>query len=371
MKFTISALFVSLLSAATAQQTIVDIASGNADFSTLVSLVSAAGLVDALNGNGPLTVFAPTNEAFGNLPAAVVSCVAGTPDLLTGVLTYHVVGEGIPEITASTEFTALNEDVLNVTVTGTDVSIGDVGVTTPAIAASNGFIYVLDNVLVPPSLASAIMDCASNTVVDIAAGNDAFSTLVDLVTAANLVDTLSGPGPFTVFAPTNDAFGKLPEAVVTCVTDPANSEWLAAILTHHVAPAAYPSLDESQTIDTVLEGSPLEVAVSDSGVMIGTTTVTTPPVVAGANGFVYIIDEVLVPAAIAGDIMACAGMDGTMAPGDAATMPAGEDTATTTEAPGTTEETQTGNAAPEGESSGANYLGLASAAFFAIAPMLL
>jgi phosphate transport system substrate-binding protein len=132
--------------------TIVDVAAGNADFSTLVSLVQAAGLVDTLNGEGPFTVFAPTNEAFAKLPAFVVDYLSANPEALTQVLTYHVVAGKV----ASTDVTAEAADVATVqggTVQavsdGTTVKVNDASVVTADIEASNGVIHVIDTVLLP------------------------------------------------------------------------------------------------------------------------------------------------------------------------------------------------------------------------------
>jgi uncharacterized surface protein with fasciclin (FAS1) repeats len=140
------------------------------------------------------------------------------------------------------------------------------------------------------------------TIVDIAAGNPDFSTLVEAVTAADLAETLSGDGPFTVFAPTNDAFAALPEGTLDDLLLPENQETLAAVLTYHVVGAEVMSTDltDGQEVETV-QGEILTVGVSDAGVTLtdasgGTVNVILADVDA-SNGVIHAIDGVLLPAA--------------------------------------------------------------------------
>ncbi|MDX1994354.1 MAG: phosphate ABC transporter substrate-binding protein PstS family protein [bacterium] len=141
--------------------TIVDIAAGDENFSTLVSLVQAAGLADVLAGEGPFTVFAPTNEAFAELPQFVVDYLGANPELLTRVLTYHVVSGAVTsdQITESMmadsmEMGAVGADMmgsqLNIQVTEEGIKVDNANVVTPDITASNGVIHVIDEVLIPP-----------------------------------------------------------------------------------------------------------------------------------------------------------------------------------------------------------------------------
>lgn len=148
---------------------------------------------------------------------------------------------------------------------------------------------------------------AAGTIVEVAQGDETFSTLVEAVVAADLVETLSGEGPFTVFAPTNDAFAKLPEGTVEgLVAD--NTETLGAILTYHVVAGAVNAEgltaaiteagDAGYTIETV-GGGTLTAAIVDDAVVLtdaagGTATVTATDVEA-SNGLVHVIDTVLMP----------------------------------------------------------------------------
>src|SRR6056297_1330551 len=131
-------------------------------------------------------------------------------------------------------------------------------------------------------------------IVDIAAGNDDFSTLVAAVKAADLVDTLKGDGPFTVFAPTNAAFAALPEGTVESLLKPENKDQLTAILTYHVVPGKVMSSDLSDgMMATTVQGGDLTVDLSD-GVMINGANVVTADIEA-SNGVIHVIDAVILP----------------------------------------------------------------------------
>jgi len=146
-------LLMSVASGVLAQDegTIVDVAAGNEDFSTLVSLVEAAGLVDALaDPEASLTVFAPTNAAFEAVPAAVLDYLAANPDLLTATLTYHVVGAEVPSSDVATgDVETLQGGTLAIIADDMGVTVDGVPVTTVDIEASNGVIHVIDAVLIP------------------------------------------------------------------------------------------------------------------------------------------------------------------------------------------------------------------------------
>lgn len=143
-------LLVSVTGVFAQNQTIVEIAVGNADFSTLVELVSAAGLVDTLSGAGPFTVFAPTNAAFAKLPPVVVDYLTSNPAALTRVLTYHVVAGKVMSADVSTMMAPTVEGgALDIQVTDAGVNINGVNVVAVDIEASNGVIHVVDAVLLP------------------------------------------------------------------------------------------------------------------------------------------------------------------------------------------------------------------------------
>lgn len=133
----------------------------------------------------------------------------------------------------------------------------------------------------------------ATTIVDVAASNEAFSTLVTAVKAAGLVETLSSEGPFTVFAPTNDAFAKLPEGTLEALLE--DEEKLTAILTYHVVAGKVTS-DQVVDLDraTTVNGAELRIRTRDGTVMINDATVTKADVMAD-NGVIHVIDTVLLP----------------------------------------------------------------------------
>jgi uncharacterized surface protein with fasciclin (FAS1) repeats len=143
-----------------------------------------------------------------------------------------------------------------------------------------------------------LVNAETKNIVEVASGNSNFSTLVAAVKAAGLVDTLSGTGPFTVLAPTNEAFDKVPKEVLSKLLLPENKESLTKILTYHVigSKADSSTVSKLTTVKTV-EGSNIDVKVIDSKVMLNKATVVTPDVMA-SNGIIHAIDNVLVPASV-------------------------------------------------------------------------
>jgi uncharacterized surface protein with fasciclin (FAS1) repeats len=136
---------------------------------------------------------------------------------------------------------------------------------------------------------------ATNTIVDLAVATPELSTLVSAVQAASLVETLSGDGPFTVFAPTNSAFNALPEGTLASLLLPENKQNLTDILTYHVVSGNVMSSDLSDgQVITTLNGDTLTVSIQNGVVKVGNATVTTPDVKA-SNGVVHVIDTVLLP----------------------------------------------------------------------------
>jgi transforming growth factor-beta-induced protein len=269
--------------------TIVETAAANGSFNTLAAALGVTNLVDTLNGAGPFTVFAPTDAAFG----AMLAELGITPEQalqredLPAILTYHVVPGKVmsSDLSNGMVVTTVQGAMAQVSITGSTVAINDAKVTQADIECSNGVIHVIDKVLMPP------------TIVQIAVSTPGFSTLVAALTKANLVDTLSGAGPFTVFAPTDDAFTKLLSDLGATAEQLLAREDLADILKYHVASGKVMSTDlsDGMSIDT-LQGSKATISINGQTVKVGDATVTMPNVV-GANGVVHVIDKVLLPPA--------------------------------------------------------------------------
>jgi uncharacterized surface protein with fasciclin (FAS1) repeats len=149
-------------------------------------------------------------------------------------------------------------------------------------------------VAVPLALSSIAAKAAD--IVDIAASDENFSTLVTAVKAAGLVDTLKGEGPFTVFAPTNDAFAKLPEGTVENLLKPENKDQLVAVLTYHVVPGKVTRKGNvgSRMEANTVEGDPVIVDLTYAGPKVNEAKITKADVMAD-NGVIHVIDEVILP----------------------------------------------------------------------------
>jgi len=135
----------------------------------------------------------------------------------------------------------------------------------------------------------------SSDIVDLAVSTDFLSTLVAAVTAGDLVETLKGDGPYTVFAPTNDAFAALPEGTLESLLKPENKDQLVAILAYHVVPGKVKSTDlkDGMKAQTV-QGSDINVQISNTGVRVNEANVTAADIEA-SNGIVHVIDQVILP----------------------------------------------------------------------------
>jgi uncharacterized surface protein with fasciclin (FAS1) repeats len=291
------ALAPAAVHAQTMSADIVDTAVSAGTFTTLAKALQAADLVETLKGPGPFTVFAPTDAAFAKLPAGTLDSLLADPDKLRSVLTYHVVSGKVTAADAAklqSAKTVEGEDVAISTSNGT-VHIGDSTVTMPDVMASNGVIHVIDSVLLPPSLAAVQQPAATTTpdIVDTAVAAGQFSTLAMALDAAGLTETLKGPGPFTVFAPTDAAFAKLPsETLDRLLADP---DMLRSVLTYHVVSGKVTAADAVKLQSaTTVEGEDVSISTQDGSVQVDNATVMKPDVMA-SNGIIHVIDTVILP----------------------------------------------------------------------------
>jgi len=273
---------------------------------TLVTALTAADLVDTLAVDGPFTVFAPTDAAFGMVNPGVLGCLLESDNKqeLTDVLLYHVASGNVAsgDLTDNQKVPTLEGSDITITVKGTDVlrlqlKANDALILGKDVIATNGVVHVIDQVLIPSDNAGITALVERCTIPDIPALAVAsnLDTLVTVLKAAGLVETLSGPGPFTVFAPTNAAFAKLDEGVLACLQEADNKNALAAVLKYHVASGEFTSdmLENNQKVST-LQGSNATVTISGSVVKINDATVMIADVSA-SNGVVHVIDNVLIP----------------------------------------------------------------------------
>ena len=276
----------STMAKATATKDIVDTAVGAGSFKTLATALKAADLIDTLKGKGPFTVFAPTDEAFAALPAGTVESLLKDKAALTKVLTYHVVAGRVPasQVVNLAFAETVNGSAARITTNSNGVMVDGARVIKADIEASNGIIHVIDKVILP-----------RKDIVDTAVDAGSFQTLVTAVKAAGLVETLKGKGPFTVFAPADAAFAKLPEGTVGNLVK--NKTALTSILTYHVISGRVLSSDlkvGTVEVKTVQGQSVLVTKSKDGSVSINGAKVTAADVLAG-NGVIHVIDTVIMP----------------------------------------------------------------------------
>ena len=265
---------------------------------SLVAALSHAGLVSALQGEGPFTVFAPTDDAFA---AAGIDLSTFDTDeenaTLVDILTYHVYSGSVEssQVTDGMTATMLNGDDATFAVTNESVMIGDATVTTADVMASNGIIHVIDKVLMPPE---DLVDIPT-----VAQGTGIHDSLVAAVIQAELLSTLQGEGPFTVFAPTDDAFAEAGIDLVALDNEEGKTA-LTDILLYHVVSGAVPSSAVTDgLVAAAVNGDDLTFTVGE-GVMVNDANVILADVPA-SNGIIYVIDKVLMPPADAPDTTGC------------------------------------------------------------------
>jgi transforming growth factor-beta-induced protein len=284
-------------------QSIVDIAVADGRFSTLVSALQAADLAGTLAGEGPFTVFAPTDEAFAKLPEGTLEALLEDIPALTDILLYHVVsGEVLAEDVVNLESaqTLLGEN-LGIKVENGVVYLNDAQVVITDIMADNGVIHVIDSVLLPPE--------PLGNIVEIAIEDGRFSTLVSALQAADLVGTLAGEGPFTVFAPTDEAFAKLPEGTLEALLEDIPA--LTDILLYHVVSGQVLAEDvvALESAESLL-GQPIRIKVEDGMVYLNENVQVVITDIVADNGVIHVIDSVLLPPEPLGSIVEIAIEDG-------------------------------------------------------------
>tara|TARA_B110001452_G_scaffold267288_1_gene276574 strand:+ start:751 stop:4584 length:3834 start_codon:yes stop_codon:yes gene_type:complete len=261
---------------------------------SLVAAVIQAELLGTLQGDGPFTLFAPTDQAFAD--AGIDLASLDTPEgktALTDILLYHVVPSAVPAsaVTECMTANAVNGQPLAFTV-GTGVMVNGANVTLADVNTSNGIIHVIDKVLTPTSTPNDLPRTAQCTGIH--------NSLVAAVIQAELLETLQGDGPFTLFAPTDQAFADAGIDLASLDT-PEGKTALANILLYHVVPSAVPAsaVTECMTANAV-NGQPLAFTVG-TGVMVNGANVTLADVNT-SNGVIHVIDKVLSPSDTPNDL---------------------------------------------------------------------
>lgn len=267
--------------------TVVDIIVNSDSHQTLESAVIAANLAETLNGDGPFTVFAPSDNAFDGLPEGALDLILANADQLTDVLLNHVHSGNVlsTDLSDGMSVSTLNQTNLSVSIDGMTVMIDLATVTQADLIATNGVVHVIDKVLLPD------FGQVDTTVYSIIKASPIHTILETAIDAAELGETLSGDGPFTVFAPTDDAFDALPTGLLDELLADVSS--LTEILLHHVHSGNVLSTDLTDEMEVPTLNNDVLIVSLDAGVvMIDMSTVIQADILA-SNGVVHVLNTVL------------------------------------------------------------------------------
>ncbi|MFK7849419.1 MAG: fasciclin domain-containing protein [Akkermansiaceae bacterium] len=273
------------------QKNIVETAVTAGSFKTLASALDAAGLVKPLQGKGPFTVFAPTDEAFAKLPKGTVADLLKpeNKEKLQAVLKYHVLSGGVPlsGALAAKSAKTLQGEPVRISFSKGKVTVNDAKLLSADLSASNGVIHVIDTVLLPPE--------PKNDIASVAKKAGQFRTLLAAVEAAGLGDALTGSKPLTVLAPTDAAFEALPKGTVESLLKPENKSKLKEILLYHVIAGSVSAGDALNAASAkTLGAEDLSFAIKDGSFKVNGATIITTDIECD-NGVIHVIDAVLIP----------------------------------------------------------------------------
>jgi uncharacterized surface protein with fasciclin (FAS1) repeats len=274
-------------------------------FTTLLAALDAAGLKETVATGGTFTVLAPTDQAFAALPPGTIEALLADIPTLQNILLYHVLGgrEMLHNLVKESTATTLQGNPILALREGFKVRINGQRVLYPSLPASNGIIHPIDGVLIPPASNIEI-----NSLVDVLALDGRFTTLIAAVQAAGLADALTTGGPFTVFAPTDDAFAALPEGTVDGLL--ADIPALQNVLLYHVLGKEVPAVKllGRHSLET-LQGEEVDTSVNRGGLFINQSKVLNPDVNA-PNAVIHVVDAVLLPPSPKPDLLELLKNDG-------------------------------------------------------------
>lgn len=281
----------SNIQAKTTSSNIVDMVLNDDRFNTLKTALSKADLASVLQGEGPFTVFAPTDKAFAKLPEGTVETLIKPENKqkLIAILKYHVISGRI-------ELAQALETGNAKTLQGANVSIGfeegrvlvnNAAIQNANVQTSNGIIHVIDSVLLPPQ--------PKNDIPAVAERAGMFNTLLAAVSEAGLEEAISAEGPFTILAPTDEAFKALPENTLNNLLKKENRDQLKAILTYHVISGKITAGDalNAQNAKT-LNGNSVQFKLENGTFKVNNATIRKININAD-NGIIHVIDKVLIP----------------------------------------------------------------------------
>jgi uncharacterized surface protein with fasciclin (FAS1) repeats len=275
-------------------ENIPDTLAADPDFSTLSQLLASSGLDEALAGPGPLTLFAPANDAFAAFDPTQLAEIQADPDTLAKVLTYHVVAEKVALTTSSLTagpLTMLDGQTTLVSGTGSSLRINTAAIVTPDVEASNGIIQGIDALLVPPDL--VLDQQPTQNLVELLAASPDYSTYTQLVAEAGLTSQLNQAGPFTLFAPDNAAFAAVDQAKLAKVREDPTQ--LRSLVQYTIAGGSFPTaqLEDGASIPTEQGGS-VQISVDGSTYKVDDATIIDPDNLA-TNGVLHGLNQVIVP----------------------------------------------------------------------------
>lgn len=294
----LSLMFVSSLRA---DDNLVQVAASNGQFKTLVNLLVVTGLDRALQTHDEFTVFAPTDEAFAKLPAETLASLLKPSgrETLTNILKAHVVaGErSLGDIQRPSEgkpIKTLGGTSFLLTGNGLKPRFGNAQVILANVEASNGIVHVIDEVLMPGPKQDNIVETAKSAGI--------FNTLLAALTAADLASVFTGDTPYTVLAPTDEAFAKIPQETLASLLLPENKDTLVCVLKYHVIAGSVSAKDAIGVANAkTLEGNSVRFALQDGKLTVDNSTVIKNDVVV-SNGVIHVIDTVLMPPSKSGAV---------------------------------------------------------------------
>lgn len=282
---------------------IVDTAVAAESFTTLVAALQATGLDEVLADEAnTFTVFAPTDDAFAMLGDDTINALLGDTETLSDILLYHVLAGAAVDAESAIALSGnmvemANGDKVAVVFDGENLLINQSTVIVTDVMASNGIIHVIDTVLTPPVDAEQMQEAAQLNIVETAVAAGTFNILAQALVATGLDSALSNPDEtFTVLAPTDEAFGKLPEGTLDALL--ADPETLSSILLYHVIGGV--AVDSTTALSlvgqpvTTANGADVELSLVDGQLFVNDSAVTAVDIVA-SNGIIHVIDSVLIP----------------------------------------------------------------------------
>jgi uncharacterized surface protein with fasciclin (FAS1) repeats len=293
---------------ATGSQNLVNLIAADERFKSLASAFSLSGLLDTLEGDGPFTVFAPTDAAFAKLPEQTIKGLLAEENRaeLASILTYHVLlgSNKLSDVLKLEYLNTVRGDSVRVTFANGNVQVNDALLTDADIQASNGMIHVIDSVLIP-------LEIKPKSILSTAESAGSFKTLLAAVEAAGLRDLLDSNEPITVFAPTDEAFAALPNGTLEMLLNPDNRARLQSVLRNHTVKGRIGAGDALKAGSaTTLGGGLLNFEIRQGMFQVNNVTIRTADLDC-SNGVIHIVD-VLILSPSATDLLSSDGVKKTI-----------------------------------------------------------